>query len=161
MKNKVENCIPEITSSSPRDQWVNSYLWPYSQPLPEYHSIRSLVQIPIKQWNSMARAAQFYFSLQTIYLLDVHFGLDFINPFYIDVRDCCFFYRFVSFCVQIYHKQPKFVRYWFEILQLKISIWQYIESLSSACGPEYVYNIKSNIKRRNTPQMPKAVYNSN
>ena len=23
MKNKVENCIPEITSSSPRDQWVN------------------------------------------------------------------------------------------------------------------------------------------
>ena len=50
----------------------------------------------------MSRAAQFYFCLHTIYLLDLHFGLGFIKPFYIYVRDCCFIYRY-----SLYHSVYK------------------------------------------------------
>ena len=94
----------------------NSYLWPYSQPLPLWPYSQPLpgVQIQIKQWNSTSRAAQFYFSLQTIYLLDLNFGLDFIDSFYIYIGDCCFIYRY-----SLYHfvyKSTTFVQYWFEIL---------------------------------------------
>ena len=77
------------------------------------------------------RAVRFYFQ-PTDYL---HFGLNSSNLSYVYTRACCISYaKFVSFCAQIHDKQPKFVPYWFKILELIIMIWQFVGSLSSTFG---------------------------